>query len=739
MSVVPEFAVASQQGEELVRDIRGLDVPLDIAVEGQAAELVDTKASIADRLPLAMAIIVFFTFILLFMLSGSLLVPVKALVLNFLSLTATFGAMVWIFQDGNLSDVLGFTATGAIDITMPILMFCIAFGLSMDYEVFLLSRIKEEHDRTERQRSVSRTRSRTHGKHRHRRGSAPRDHVLRLRHVRRQLHQDVRHRTGPRGPDGRHRRPRLPRAGLHAARRRGQLVGPGPAASVPRPLRRQRERRRGSAAHRRTRAGRRGRLSPRRSGLMRTGTHSLVRTARATIGGAGLVALLAACNASDPSGAVTPGTAPDGAVRISIDDDAFTPTDVEVPAGRSVTLEVTNRDGSAHDFAIRSQALNTGTLEQGQTATALVQVGNEPIVFVCTFHDGMKRTAHSQELMMVDQNRRTPRLDAEPARRRELTMDSMFSEGSRSRTGALTGFAFALVAGLIVAIGVVHSAGGFSVAAANPVDINEALRPVQSGRATVEGAAPRPDMASIPAASGNAMSPVVSSREPALRLRDEPAVVFDRLVLVGDSLAEETASIIEYVTPDKTFVRKFYGGTAPCDWIDDDLEATPTTVVVITFTGNNLTPCMLDSAGAGLIDQRLVDKYRADVGVLIEHATAAGAWVVLVGQPLRDPRFDADYEVEGINRVFQEYAAEMSRVSFVDAGRFVETPEGRYADRLACIDLDTDCAPDGTTVVRGDGVHFCPVVGVNPCPVWSSGAVRFGLRIASAANDPSNY
>ncbi len=148
MSVVPEFAVASQQGEDLVRDIRGLDVPLDIAVEGQAAELVDTKASIADRLPLAMAIIVFFTFILLFMLSGSLLVPVKALVLNFLSLTATFGAMVWIFQDGNLSDVLGFTATGAIDITMPILMFCIAFGLSMDYEVFLLSRIKEEHDRT---------------------------------------------------------------------------------------------------------------------------------------------------------------------------------------------------------------------------------------------------------------------------------------------------------------------------------------------------------------------------------------------------------------------------------------------------------------------------------------------------------------------------------------------------------------------------------------------------------------
>ena len=82
-----------------------------------------------------------------FLLSGGVLVPLKALVLNLLSLTATFGAMVWIFQDGNLSGLLGFTATGTLDTSMPILMFCIAFGLSMDYEVFPLSRIKEEHDR----------------------------------------------------------------------------------------------------------------------------------------------------------------------------------------------------------------------------------------------------------------------------------------------------------------------------------------------------------------------------------------------------------------------------------------------------------------------------------------------------------------------------------------------------------------------------------------------------------------
>jgi RND superfamily putative drug exporter len=77
---------------------------------------------------------------------GSVVVPAKAVVLNLLSLTATFGAMVWIFQDGHLSSALGFTATGFLDSTTPILMFCVAFGLSMDYEVFLLSRIKEEHD-----------------------------------------------------------------------------------------------------------------------------------------------------------------------------------------------------------------------------------------------------------------------------------------------------------------------------------------------------------------------------------------------------------------------------------------------------------------------------------------------------------------------------------------------------------------------------------------------------------------
>jgi RND superfamily putative drug exporter len=88
------------------------------------------------------------TFVILFLFTGGVLIPVKALLLNVLSLSATFGAMVWVFQEGHLSGLLRFTSTGALDTNMPILMFCLAFGLSMDYEIFLLSRIKEQHDLT---------------------------------------------------------------------------------------------------------------------------------------------------------------------------------------------------------------------------------------------------------------------------------------------------------------------------------------------------------------------------------------------------------------------------------------------------------------------------------------------------------------------------------------------------------------------------------------------------------------
>jgi putative drug exporter of the RND superfamily len=148
LSVVPEIEPVSAEGEALVAEIRSLDLEADVVVGGTSAQLVDTKAALFDRLPLAVGIVVGVIFVLLFLMFGSVVVPAKAIVLNLLSLTATFGAMVWIFQDGNMAGYLDFTPTGMLDTTTPILMFCVAFGLSMDYEVFLLSRIKEEYDRT---------------------------------------------------------------------------------------------------------------------------------------------------------------------------------------------------------------------------------------------------------------------------------------------------------------------------------------------------------------------------------------------------------------------------------------------------------------------------------------------------------------------------------------------------------------------------------------------------------------
>jgi RND superfamily putative drug exporter len=148
LSVVPSVEPYSSAGEKLVKAVRAVPAPFPAKVGGPSAELVDSKHSLFGRLPLAGGLIALVTFVALFLMTGGVLVPVKAVLVNLLSLSATFGSMVWIFQEGHLSGVLNFTATGTIATTMPILMFCIAFGLSMDYEVFLLSRIKEEYDRT---------------------------------------------------------------------------------------------------------------------------------------------------------------------------------------------------------------------------------------------------------------------------------------------------------------------------------------------------------------------------------------------------------------------------------------------------------------------------------------------------------------------------------------------------------------------------------------------------------------
>ncbi|MEU1226318.1 MMPL family transporter [Streptomyces sp. NPDC005828] len=147
-TVVPEGETVGAGAQRVVGELRTAEAPFATSVTGPAAVLVDSKDAIADRLPWAAGIIVLVTLLLVFLLTGSLVVPVQAVLLNALSLTAMFGAVVWVFQEGHLAGLLGFTSTGDIETTLPVLMFCVAFGLSMDYGVFLLSRIKEEYDAT---------------------------------------------------------------------------------------------------------------------------------------------------------------------------------------------------------------------------------------------------------------------------------------------------------------------------------------------------------------------------------------------------------------------------------------------------------------------------------------------------------------------------------------------------------------------------------------------------------------
>jgi trehalose monomycolate/heme transporter len=143
-------APVSSAARHIVTRIRGTTPPpgATVLVGGTTAGLVDELASLGATLPWMALLVGVSTFVLLFLAFGSVVLPVKAIVMNVLSLSATFGVVVWIFQWGHLSGLLRFTPTGSIDPTMPILMLAIIFGLSMDYEVFLLSRIRERYDQT---------------------------------------------------------------------------------------------------------------------------------------------------------------------------------------------------------------------------------------------------------------------------------------------------------------------------------------------------------------------------------------------------------------------------------------------------------------------------------------------------------------------------------------------------------------------------------------------------------------
>ena len=146
LSVLPAGPSQGDVAQQLVADLRASAPPGESYVTGEAAILVDFQDSIASRAPWAFALVALATLVLLFLMTGSLVVPIKALVMNTVSLGATFGALVWIFADGHLEWLLRFEATGAIETWVPVLVFAFAFGLSMDYEVFLLARIKEAYD-----------------------------------------------------------------------------------------------------------------------------------------------------------------------------------------------------------------------------------------------------------------------------------------------------------------------------------------------------------------------------------------------------------------------------------------------------------------------------------------------------------------------------------------------------------------------------------------------------------------
>jgi uncharacterized membrane protein YdfJ with MMPL/SSD domain len=131
---------------ELVQDIRSKPAPFTVLVSGQTAAFVDLQQSLASRLPLALALVAIATVLILFFMTGSVILPIKAVLMNLLTLSAAFGVLVLIFQDGRFQDLLGYTSQGALESTQPVLLFAIVFGLSTDYGVYLLTRIKEAHD-----------------------------------------------------------------------------------------------------------------------------------------------------------------------------------------------------------------------------------------------------------------------------------------------------------------------------------------------------------------------------------------------------------------------------------------------------------------------------------------------------------------------------------------------------------------------------------------------------------------
>jgi RND superfamily putative drug exporter len=148
VEAVSDSPFIEERSRETVTAIRDLPDPSgsQVLVTGATANFVDFQDSLEEHLPIAVAIIVIATLVVLFLMTGSVVLPIKQLLMNVLNLTAVFGILVFIFQDGRLEGLLDYSSQGGLEQTMPILLFAVAFGLSTDYGVFLLSRIKEARD-----------------------------------------------------------------------------------------------------------------------------------------------------------------------------------------------------------------------------------------------------------------------------------------------------------------------------------------------------------------------------------------------------------------------------------------------------------------------------------------------------------------------------------------------------------------------------------------------------------------
>jgi uncharacterized membrane protein YdfJ with MMPL/SSD domain len=146
IDVAPSTPTYGPASQNLVRAVRALRTPFYVGVAGETASFVDLKHSLATHLPVVLALVIASTLVVMFLMTGSIVLGLKAVVMNALSLSAVFGILVVVFQRGHLQGLLSFHSTGALDATQQILLFAICFGLATDYGVFLLSRIKEAHD-----------------------------------------------------------------------------------------------------------------------------------------------------------------------------------------------------------------------------------------------------------------------------------------------------------------------------------------------------------------------------------------------------------------------------------------------------------------------------------------------------------------------------------------------------------------------------------------------------------------